>query len=285
MIKLIIKKYYKDKPADFTYLKQYGYNIYKELGRGGYGVVYKASEWKDGKENKQKNMLLKQTFKQFHQNQYIRKSLSQHYQEDFQVLLKCVIFLLMKIKLILLFNILNTNLLFNFLLILKWKIQNIIFIKCFQVQKLQKVQEYTIEMLNQEISYIIQKQEKEFQQITDYLKQMTIIQNNQKKNIKEIKESKFKNNQNCIIIQKNVKEQQVEIKQVLNHLCLQNLFQDIKIKDIQLIYGLQVLYFYSFYQKIQHFQQCENVKQTQLTQKQQQQIRINKKYIFYNFYN
>lgn len=34
-------KYYKIK-ADFTYLKQYNYKITKEIGRGGYGVVYKV---------------------------------------------------------------------------------------------------------------------------------------------------------------------------------------------------------------------------------------------------
>eukprot|EP00919_Chromeraceae_sp_WS-2016_P027952 GHVR01066213.1.p1 GENE.GHVR01066213.1~~GHVR01066213.1.p1 ORF type:complete len:186 (+),score=1.19 GHVR01066213.1:49-606(+) len=34
-------KYYKIK-ADFTYLRAYNYKITKEVGRGGYGVVYKA---------------------------------------------------------------------------------------------------------------------------------------------------------------------------------------------------------------------------------------------------
>ena len=34
-------KYYKIK-ADFSYLKQYNYKITKEIGRGGYGVVYKV---------------------------------------------------------------------------------------------------------------------------------------------------------------------------------------------------------------------------------------------------
>lgn len=34
-------KYYKIK-ADFSYLKQYNYRITKEIGRGGYGVVYKV---------------------------------------------------------------------------------------------------------------------------------------------------------------------------------------------------------------------------------------------------
>ena len=27
---------------NFSYLKEYGYYVYKEIGRGGYGVVYKA---------------------------------------------------------------------------------------------------------------------------------------------------------------------------------------------------------------------------------------------------
>lgn len=35
-------KYYKIN-ADFTYLKQYGYKITKQIGRGGYGVVYKVN--------------------------------------------------------------------------------------------------------------------------------------------------------------------------------------------------------------------------------------------------
>lgn len=35
-------KYYKIK-ADFSYLKQFNYKITKEIGRGGYGVVYKVS--------------------------------------------------------------------------------------------------------------------------------------------------------------------------------------------------------------------------------------------------
>jgi hypothetical protein len=34
-------KYYKIK-ADFTYLAAYNYKITKEIGRGGYGVVYKV---------------------------------------------------------------------------------------------------------------------------------------------------------------------------------------------------------------------------------------------------
>ena len=34
-------KYYKIK-ADFTYLSAYNYKITKEIGRGGYGVVYKV---------------------------------------------------------------------------------------------------------------------------------------------------------------------------------------------------------------------------------------------------
>jgi serine/threonine protein kinase len=35
-------KYYKIK-ADFGYLSAYNYKITKEIGRGGYGVVYKVS--------------------------------------------------------------------------------------------------------------------------------------------------------------------------------------------------------------------------------------------------
>lgn len=35
-------KYYKIN-ADFTYLKNYNYKITKEIGRGGYGVVYKVT--------------------------------------------------------------------------------------------------------------------------------------------------------------------------------------------------------------------------------------------------
>ena len=34
-------KYYKIK-ADFNYLRGYNYKITKEIGRGGYGVVYKV---------------------------------------------------------------------------------------------------------------------------------------------------------------------------------------------------------------------------------------------------
>lgn len=35
------EKYYKIR-ADFDYLKSYNYEVTKELGRGGYGVVYKV---------------------------------------------------------------------------------------------------------------------------------------------------------------------------------------------------------------------------------------------------
>jgi hypothetical protein len=35
-------KYYKIN-ADFSYLKHYNYRITKEIGRGGYGVVYKVN--------------------------------------------------------------------------------------------------------------------------------------------------------------------------------------------------------------------------------------------------
>lgn len=35
------EKYYKIK-ADFSYLQNFNYEITKELGRGGYGVVYKV---------------------------------------------------------------------------------------------------------------------------------------------------------------------------------------------------------------------------------------------------
>jgi len=37
-------KYYKIK-ADFGYLNSYNYKITKEIGRGGYGVVYKVSHY------------------------------------------------------------------------------------------------------------------------------------------------------------------------------------------------------------------------------------------------
>lgn len=37
------EKYY-DIKADFTYLKNYNYHITRELGRGGYGVVYKVGK-------------------------------------------------------------------------------------------------------------------------------------------------------------------------------------------------------------------------------------------------
>lgn len=35
-------KYYKVN-ADFDYLKNYNYKVTKEIGRGGYGVVYKVT--------------------------------------------------------------------------------------------------------------------------------------------------------------------------------------------------------------------------------------------------
>ena len=37
-------KYYKIK-ADFSYLSAYNYKITKEIGRGGYGVVYKVASF------------------------------------------------------------------------------------------------------------------------------------------------------------------------------------------------------------------------------------------------
>jgi hypothetical protein len=37
-------KYYKIK-ADFSYLRSYNYKITKEIGRGGYGVVYKVNSF------------------------------------------------------------------------------------------------------------------------------------------------------------------------------------------------------------------------------------------------
>ena len=40
----ITDKYYKIK-ADFGYLASYNYKITKEIGRGGYGVVYKVPIW------------------------------------------------------------------------------------------------------------------------------------------------------------------------------------------------------------------------------------------------
>lgn len=38
-------KYYKVN-ADFDYLKNYNYKVTKEIGRGGYGVVYKVTIWR-----------------------------------------------------------------------------------------------------------------------------------------------------------------------------------------------------------------------------------------------
>ncbi|KAL4479207.1 hypothetical protein ABPG72_011419 [Tetrahymena utriculariae] len=56
------EKYYKDKPADFKYLYSHGYYVNKELGRGGYGVVYKAYEYRDTILNKKKKFAIKINF-------------------------------------------------------------------------------------------------------------------------------------------------------------------------------------------------------------------------------
>lgn len=56
------EKYYKNLPADFNYLKQFGYHIYKELGRGGYGVVYKAHRIINSQPDKSRKLAIKINF-------------------------------------------------------------------------------------------------------------------------------------------------------------------------------------------------------------------------------
>lgn len=64
-------KYYKIK-ADFGYLSAYNYKITKEIGRGGYGVVYKVVSYLLRQSIHQdqviKNSQLKLTLTQFREN-------------------------------------------------------------------------------------------------------------------------------------------------------------------------------------------------------------------------